>query len=105
MKNEKKKVEVKKEEKVKPVTPTLTESIGHRITWLTKQMGNVETEIAVLEKRKLKYTVGLPKVEKALGEYRAKKKKLITRKQKELEQIRQLSASFLGAEHGDNAES
>lgn len=94
------KVEAKKN-KVKAATPTLTESIKRRITWLTKQMGNIETEVAVLEKRKKKYIEGLPKVEKALGEYRAKKEKLIIRKEKELEQIRQLSSTFLGAERGD----
>lgn len=108
MKNKIEKVVEKVEDKKNKVTaaaPTLTESITKRLAWLEKQCVNLETEIAVLQKRKKKYTEGLPKVKKSLAELKAKKASLETRKEKELEQIRLLSTNFLGAEHGDNAES
>lgn len=92
----------KKSEKSKiPASHTLTEDIRRRLDYLNRAMKNVDAELAVLEKRKQRYVEGLPKVEKMIAEYREKKKKLLERQEKELGAIRQLSATFLGEEHGD----
>lgn len=91
MKNEKKKQEKPKAQ----VSRTLTEDIKRRLTYIDRQIKNVNNELSILEKRKQKYTEGLPKVTAQLEKMNTKKKELAERREKEIKVVEELSKAFL----------
>jgi hypothetical protein len=68
------KVKNQTKEKPKAQSHSLSDDLKRRLEFISKQQKNLDVEIAILEKRKQKYTEGLPKVDAQLEKLNAKKK-------------------------------